>query len=568
MKKNLLILLSAAILSLSFAAISFATDPLLQQSDLTYMGAFRVPQTGSSCASFQYGGRSVAFNPVNNSLFLTGSTACDEVAEISIPTPICLDGGGNAVSCATYTPPTNATGSLGNLNTAAVLQNFADITEGNSYNICQNSNCSGNGTVNTGLLVYNGELIGDTKAYYDALDKQIYSHFTNSTNLLTNSFSGYYELNTGLFAGLSPGPMTVIPAAYQSQLGGKVLTGQGPGTGIVTTLSYGPCAIAFDPANMVPSNLPSKTVPATVLAYYNAPHPLPGGQWAGDQAANPYTSPADSIGGVVFPDGTRSVLYFGVHGKASTDGYACYGAGTSSLAATYADACPAGIGTCQYSERLVGFAGTVTSGTFISGETVTQAGTNATGTLVRLDPRAGLEFLKSSAPQGANTAGVWTGQTSKATFAPTPGGIVGDEVCYDPADSSKGVHAYPYVNYVWAYDVGNPNGTNTTGNNVNSLSATNPGENNLTAVKLGLIQPYEVIPYATWTFTLPTGASQLVPGNFSGATWDPVHSRIYVTQKNADKSAYASFPLVHVFQVAVKSSATALPTVTGLSLVN
>ncbi len=587
------------------SAAANASDSLVQQSDLVYQGAFRVPQGGSgSNESFQHGGYTITYNGIGDSnamctasaspyacctgagigtcsgggsLFMVGNNTetypSGYVGEISIPTPVCLDSSSNAVSCTGYSMPSTPVSTLTNLNTASLIQGFVDDTYGAQNTISSPVyDTSGSGLLNTGFLVYNGKLIGDTKAYYDAAYKQEYSHFTNNLNLSLNNFSGYYELNTGLFAGYSPGPMTAIPSAYQAQLGGKVLTGQGPGTGIVTSLSYGPAAIAFDPANLISSNLPPSTIPATALAYYNSSHYLPGGYWASDQASNIYTSPSDQIYGTVFPDNTRSVLFFGKHGLANTDGHSCYGEGTSNLSAAYSDGCPGGAGTCQYANRLAGYGGSVTSGTFINGETVTQAGTSAMGTLIRVDigGTGDLEFLKSAKPTGANITGVWTGQTSGATFTPQSGRDLGDEICYDPASGpgGKGNHSYPYVNYVWAYDVGDASGNNTSGNTVSSLSSVNPGNNNLTAVKLGLIQPYEVVPYATWTFSLPTEATSLNPGNFRGAAWDPVNRLLYVTQSDADKTVYSAFPLVHVYKLSGTTTDldTTPPTISSFSL--
>ncbi|MCD6733536.1 MAG: hypothetical protein LT103_08070, partial [Burkholderiaceae bacterium] len=45
---------------------------LLQKSDLAYLGAFRVPNGTSEASSFWYGGTALGYNPVNNSLFMTG----------------------------------------------------------------------------------------------------------------------------------------------------------------------------------------------------------------------------------------------------------------------------------------------------------------------------------------------------------------------------------------------------------------------------------------------------------------------------------------------------------------
>ena len=587
-------------------------DNLLQQSDFTYMGAFQVPKSGSGYASFQYGGYTVAYNAIGNStamctgskspypcctgagtgtcggggsLFMVGNGAAGYTsgyfAEINTPSPVCLNGIGNAVSCTNYVMPSTPTSNLTNLNTASLIQGFVDDTYGLQNGIA--SSVIPNGYVNTGLLVYNGKLIGDTKAYYDPGYKQTYSHFTNNLNLSMNNFSGYYELGGGLpKQGYTPGPMGAIPSAYQSQVGGKILTGQSLGVAIVTTESYGPCAIALDPSNLVPSNLPPAVIPATALIYYDPSHPLPGGYWANDQASNVYTSPSDKIYGVAFPGSTRSVLFFGQHGLSSDDGYSCYGEGSSSLASAYVDGCPGGAGTCQISNRLIGYGGAVTSGTFTPGETVRQAITNATATLMRVDTggTGDLEFLGSNsactgkaipyacctgagtgtctggmdAISGADKTDVWVGQTSGAIFTPQAGKDFGDPICYDPAKSGpgqKGNHSYPYVNYVWAYDAGIYSGHNTPGNNVKSLSSTHPGKNNLTAVKLGFIKPYEVVPYATWTFTLPTGASALNPGTFKGVAWDPANRLLYITQSDADQGVYAKFPVVHVYKLGI-----------------
>ena len=53
--------------------------PLLYQSNLQYVGAFRVPygRHTSDAASFNYNDEGVAYNPANNSLFLAGFNWAD-----------------------------------------------------------------------------------------------------------------------------------------------------------------------------------------------------------------------------------------------------------------------------------------------------------------------------------------------------------------------------------------------------------------------------------------------------------------------------------------------------------
>ena len=497
MKKYLAFLVLIVCLSI-LAKSSFAEDQLLQQNNLIYQGAFRVPFSGTGPCSGS-GGHMIAYNPTGNSgagsLFIISgpggpTTGCSQFAEITIPNPICLDASGRATSCTNYTILSSAlVNNVSNLNAASLLQNFVDDTYGNQEKVGGSSTSN---VLNTGILVYNGKLIASTKIYYDANLSQQYTHFTNSTNLSINNFSGYYKIDSGVLSGFNSGAMCLIPLGYRAQLGGPVITGQSPGTGIVTSLSYGPCAIVFDPDNLVPANLPPAAVPATPLSYYTESHHLPGGYWGASQQSNIYTSPSDQINGVVFPDNTRSVLFFGSHGLSSTTGYACYGAGTTnpnescaaSYVTTWGPKCVANVSTCN---------GAIMS----SGE------------------------------------------------------VDNDGCCYDPQNSSKGPHSYPYVNYVWAYDAGDSSGNNSPGNRVSSLNSANPGKNNYTAVKLGLIKPYEILPYATWTFTLPTigELSGVKYGNFSGAAWDPTHQVIYVTQPGADCDGNGCFPLVHVYKV-------------------
>jgi hypothetical protein len=93
------------------------------------------------------------------------------------------------------------------------------------------------------------------------------------------------------------------------------------------------------------------------------------------------------------------------------------------------------------------------------------------------------------------------------------GGTSGD--CYDPDDNSKGIHSYPYRSQVWAYDA-----------------------NDLIAVKNGLKQSYEVMPYAVWQLD----ASVV---DIQGVAYDPATQRLYVSQVYAENTR----PLIRVYQV-------------------
>ncbi len=90
--------------------------------------------------------------------------------------------------------------------------------------------------------------------------------------------------------------------------------------------------------------------------------------------------------------------------------------------------------------------------------------------------------------------------------------------CYDPVDSSKGTHAYPYRHQVWAYDAAD-----------------------LLAVIDGDLEPWEPRPYAVWELE---GIADDGSATAVGAGYDPATGRLYFTE------AYGEQPQVHVFQIA------------------
>ena len=62
--------------------ISLADDPLIYANNFHYLGSFRVPNTDPMAG----GGNIITYNPINNSLFITGHGEDNKVAEITIPT--------------------------------------------------------------------------------------------------------------------------------------------------------------------------------------------------------------------------------------------------------------------------------------------------------------------------------------------------------------------------------------------------------------------------------------------------------------------------------------------------
>jgi hypothetical protein len=233
----------------------------------------------------------LAYNPGNDSLFIVGHDHQQMVGEISIPQVI-------------------NSRELRQLSTARVLQPFTDATEGKMFTVDK-------GTIKIGgLMVYQDKLYITAYSYYDADRNQQLSHFSRPLTLsIKGQVSGPYEVGV-LKAGFVSGYMTHIPREWQDHLGGPAITGNCC-IAIVSRTSFGPSAFAFDPADLGKKN----PAPATPLVYYNSSHTTLGG-W--NQAGAKFNSTAQ-IRGLVFPEGTNSLLYFGRIGKGSF----CYGTGAT-----------------------------------------------------------------------------------------------------------------------------------------------------------------------------------------------------------------------------------------------
>jgi hypothetical protein len=265
--------------------------PLLSQSDLHYVGGFRLPAGEHHGESFSFGGHTAAFNPAGSSLFVSSYRGA--VAEVTIPTPV-----------------DSATVSA--LPFATFVQPFADPTEGRLADI------SSVGVSIAGLLVFGNRLYGTASIYYDANNTQRVSHFSRALQLNQPSFSGWSQVSDAGRSGFVAGWMTVLPTEWRARLGAPALTGQCC-IPIVWRTSLGPAAVAFDPAAVG-----QPVVGAIPLLYYTLDHPTLG-RWEG---SNPTYGATTLIGGLAAVAGTRTVLYFGSNGL----GEHCYGNGTADQA--------------------------------------------------------------------------------------------------------------------------------------------------------------------------------------------------------------------------------------------
>lgn len=267
--------------------------PLLDRTALLYRGAFRVPSgdsqgcrwsSGEHC--FTYGGV-FGYNPRRHSLFMSGHAWVGGVGEVSIPDR------------------------LDRSITALVLQDIADLADGVAVDPGE-----ANGQGPAAGLVYNDRLIISGSTYYDADGTQINTHGVSGFDFsVKDDFQGWYRFAPSVAANPRSigGYMTPIPAEWQALFGGTALTGNCC-LPIISNSSAGPAATVFDPDQVGMSTpLAGKT-----LLYYPLQHPL-----AAVDSQNTLFNLATQMGGIAFPAGTRSILFFGRQGS----GAYCYGTG-------------------------------------------------------------------------------------------------------------------------------------------------------------------------------------------------------------------------------------------------
>lgn len=260
----------------------------LNFEELVYQGAFRVPEA-SNGESFSYGGQSLAFNPVSNTLFV-GSLR-NKVAEVSIPSPV-------------------KSNRLEELPMASFVQPFSDPADGRLRDIADG------GVALDGLLVHDGRLYGTGLIYYDATNKQRLSHFGRPLDLSRTEGLRLHQVGETGKAGFVAGYMATVPPEWREALGATAVTGQCC-ISIISRTSYGPGLFAWNPADLGRRD----PIPATPLLYYPAQHPMLG-RW---EDTSDLFGGATEVAGVAIINGTPTVLFAGRNGM----GKFCYGVGSA-----------------------------------------------------------------------------------------------------------------------------------------------------------------------------------------------------------------------------------------------
>lgn len=302
---------------------------LLTKNDLQYVGAFRLPMTRSGCESWDacvlsYGGFTLAHNPDGDggagSLFVGGNRVYGRTSEVSIPTPV-------------------KNVSLSDLPVANFLNGFFDVTKGFRNNIAENGEIYSDSVYDGGLLVWGDKLISSVYANYGNY-AQYRSHAVSSLDLSQSTgFMGMLQVGPAGLGRYIGGYMCPIPPEHRNEFGGKALTGVG-GLSVLSTTSVGPSAWVFDPDDLGVT-IPA---PATPIVYYPLNHSV-----YPAATGNDFFTEADKLGGIAFPAGSDSILFFGRHGE----GEYAYGTPTADPAL---DGLPVGDGSSYcYSPGDIGF---------------------------------------------------------------------------------------------------------------------------------------------------------------------------------------------------------------------
>jgi hypothetical protein len=291
--RTLVIVTLGIALTFSSTVLAESSAPLIQQSDVKYLGSFALPSWANGAtygtSFFEYGGHSLAPyrhpQTERRSLFLEGHAHFPgQVAEVEIPPEFVVGGDWNS------------------LPKASVIQAFAGIPSAPDQ-----QSCVGNPSFIYGMLPYNGRLIVAAACSYGGA--QTTSHGVHSLDLSNPGFDGYY----GFAGAVAPpralaGPMTLIPPEWQPALGGRALTGNCC-ISVTGSTSAGPSLTVFDPDDVgQKASIPGKTV-----LFYPLTHPLCGQEHCEAQQSEIYNL-TTVYGGVAFPPGTRSVLFVTAHG--------------------------------------------------------------------------------------------------------------------------------------------------------------------------------------------------------------------------------------------------------------
>jgi hypothetical protein len=281
----------------------------IAQSDLTYLGAFKLPKLDYTQPGGDLSGccHAIGVDPATQSLFISMNEGENQynawLAEVTIPTPARAD-------CVTA----GINGCTGSELPAATIRQAPHDAWGQALTVhCGNAS---SGCVQRGLYVDGATLYGSAYVNYDAAYIGARSLFARSRDLAAAGVVGPLEVaafgpGSAHNGGVAGGFLTGVPSAWRDLLGGDTLAANW-GISINSRASWGTPAVVFNRGT-------APSIPATALVFYDGTHPTLGSP----MQPNVQWNDAGWPGGAMFLEGTASILYIGLH----TD-HPCYGVAT------------------------------------------------------------------------------------------------------------------------------------------------------------------------------------------------------------------------------------------------
>lgn len=291
--------------------------PLFQLSDMQYIGGFKVPYDDLGESNATYAEGLIGLGAGGNSLYMVGHPYQQAIAEFKIPTLV------NSQN-------------IGDFNRATVVQNFSQVLNRPVSGNTQNMDRIG------GLAYINGRLVVNTYIYYDAMVMGTNTTLVvkDASKLSTSEVGGYHSYSARAHA---TGWISPVPSVWQSLVGGTHIAGDSSGKAIISRLSVGPSAFAFNPTSPDIGTLAPSTIGMTTLLDYNLDNPLGISKSAmsdpstylfnGNKTNDLWTHMSRAFYGFIVP-GTRTYMTVGVNGGMTSgigykitqdNGYVCGG---------------------------------------------------------------------------------------------------------------------------------------------------------------------------------------------------------------------------------------------------
>ena len=302
---------------------------LLQPTDVSYVGSFRVPIGTFGTAlpnlgTLNNGLARMVFNAANGSLIVTGSPNDPwSIAEITIPGTLSTSLVQNDLPLCSF------------IHEPKVIKNLIPNYPAGMQPI------GALDTLLNGLVIYGGDLYFSWAPYYDTTDAAHTHSRMTGTDISTGTLSEIYSssLPAGFWTGHAvtnghvsknvAGYMCEIPSGWQSDLGGKkVITGSS-NMSVISKTSAAPAAFGWDPADL------GVTDPMPLAPYQWYPWDLPNRFWDVKYlTTNDFTSIVQTDTGVMAIPGSRTVLYHVAKGVVG--GFCWYGNETLGIENPYA----------------------------------------------------------------------------------------------------------------------------------------------------------------------------------------------------------------------------------------